>query len=293
MRSGVGWRKEWSIAILRGPSLDRLSSLGRINPVISRRDVDDVAAKFVADPFMIPRKDGWWMFFEVMNSQRGVGEIGVACSGCGLEWDYCGIVLKEPFHLAYPYVFEHDDEIWMIPASPSVEEVRLYRALRFPSEWTQEGVLLRGVRFRDSTVWPTREGWWMLTSTRVRSDLRLYCAPGLRGRWEEHPGSPLAGEGDMVARPGGRVVEDEEGRLVRWAQDGRVRYGGGIRGFRVRELSLSTYRDEAVPSLAIGASAVDPWRELGIHTIDAHRTRSGWVACVDGLGLSRRVGRNR
>jgi hypothetical protein len=34
------------------------------------------------------------------------GEIGLATSEDGLKWDYKQVVLNEPFHLSYPYVFE-------------------------------------------------------------------------------------------------------------------------------------------------------------------------------------------
>jgi hypothetical protein len=47
-------------------------------------------------------------------------------------------VLEEPHHLSYPFVFEQDGQIWMIPESGAARNVSLYRAVEFPHRWTRE-----------------------------------------------------------------------------------------------------------------------------------------------------------
>ena len=66
---------------------------------------------------MVRMKDVWYLFFEVMNSKSGKGEIGLAISKDCRAWTYQNIVLKEEFHLSYPYVFESDGDYYMIPES--------------------------------------------------------------------------------------------------------------------------------------------------------------------------------
>ncbi len=58
---------EWSIGIYAGTSPLDLLPHGRSNPVLTARDVTDVPAAFVADPFMIKNGPRWYMFFEVFN----------------------------------------------------------------------------------------------------------------------------------------------------------------------------------------------------------------------------------
>src|SRR5215213_9172561 len=68
----------WSIGIYTGDSPYRLKPATH-NPVLTRADVTDRSATFVADPFMIRHKNLWFMFFEVMtNTDRG--EIAFATS---------------------------------------------------------------------------------------------------------------------------------------------------------------------------------------------------------------------
>src|SRR5713226_8442616 len=106
----------WSIGIYTGASPLRLRPAGSaINPILTREDVQDVPAGFVADPFMVQRAGVWNMFFEVLNQATDRGEIGLATSSDGLSWTYQRIVLVEPFHLSYPYVFECQGECYMLP----------------------------------------------------------------------------------------------------------------------------------------------------------------------------------
>ena len=74
------------------------------NPVLTAADVWDVEADFVADPFLYYDGGIWYLFMEVLKSSYG-GVIGVANSLDGINWTYDRIVLEQPFHLSYPYVF--------------------------------------------------------------------------------------------------------------------------------------------------------------------------------------------
>src|SRR5260370_37084346 len=65
---------QWSIGIYAGASPVSLSPPdGLQNPVLTNKDVSDLAAQFVADPFMLRVGDTWYMFFEVMNRRGGEG----------------------------------------------------------------------------------------------------------------------------------------------------------------------------------------------------------------------------
>src|SRR5215475_12616288 len=104
----------WSIGIFSGATLSRLAPVQEA-AAISARDITDVKALFVADPFMIQVNNLWYMFFEVFNAPSDKGEIGLAVSRDGIHWDYQSIVLSEPFHISYPYVFYAGQDYYMIP----------------------------------------------------------------------------------------------------------------------------------------------------------------------------------
>src|SRR6266436_5727006 len=135
----------WSIGIYTGASpLDLGPANGVVNPILTSASVHDVPARFVADPFMVRRAGGWYMFFEVLNQATDRGEIGLATSSDGLGWTYQQIVLAEPFHLSYPYVFEWQGETYMLPETLGTQVVQLYRAETFPTCWSCVGSLVEG-----------------------------------------------------------------------------------------------------------------------------------------------------
>src|SRR5260221_9222629 len=124
----------WSIGIYTGASpLELRPASGVVNPILTRADVHDVPARFVADPFMMRRGGVWHMFFEVLNQATDRGEIGLATSSDGFGWTYQQIVLAEPFHLSYPYVFEWQGWTYLFPEPLWPQFGALYRAEAFPS----------------------------------------------------------------------------------------------------------------------------------------------------------------
>jgi hypothetical protein len=257
------------------------------NPILTARDVKDVEARFVADPFMIRQDGQFHLFFEVLNNPRNTGEIGYARSADLKTWQYMGIVLKERFHLSYPYVFEHDGEIYMIPECAKSNAVRLYRATAFPSRWEYETSLIKGRKRHDPLLDPSivrhNGHWYLFSYARKMNNLHLFTAPNLKGPWKEHPASPVVKASQSFARPGGRVVSHEDA-LYRYAQDGLPRYGSKAWAFRITELTPQSYREEKCPNGPVVAEGRDPWCNAGMHTVDAHKMENGrWIAFVDGL----------
>ncbi|MEJ2697221.1 MAG: hypothetical protein P8013_11290 [Candidatus Sulfobium sp.] len=279
----------WSIGIYTGTSpFDLAPAENAANPVLTARDVTDVPAEFVADPFMVHRDGTWYMFFEVLNSQKNLGDIALATSTDGFRWNYGKVVLSERFSLSYPYVFKWEDNYYMVPECNQIKGVRLYRAIDFPEKWVVAGTLLRGQRYSDSSLFRYDGLWWMFTATRSRprnnGRLRLYYAGRLEGPWTEHPASPVVKNNPKTARPGGRVVV-VGGSIVRYAQDDYPVYGRQVRAFRVTELSLASYREEPLGSAPVIAGSGSGWNAGRMHTVDPHRLGpDSWIAAVDGFG---------
>jgi hypothetical protein len=280
-------RQIFSIGIYVGASPLELGPAANGNPVLTRDSVSDVRASFVADPFMVNVNRTWHMFFEVMNTQARRGEIGLAISQDGLEWRYQQIVLREPFHVSYPYAFEWKNAYYMIPESYKAKSVRLYKAVEFPARWSFVTALVEGDDFVDPSIFHFDKRWWLFTDLArppsYAGTLRLFHAENLEGPWVEHPKSPVL-EGDPhIARPGGRVVA-WDGRIIRYAQDCCPVYGTQVRAFEITELTPTTYREQAIDSQPIIQASGKGWNESGMHHIDPHRRNDGqWIACVDGF----------
>ena len=279
----AGVTGRWSIGIYRGKSPFLFFSPPDINnPVLTYRDVTDVPAKFVADPFMVEENSTWYMFFEVMNARTNQGDIGLAISRDGFHWAYKQIVLNEPFHLSYPYVFKWKDEYYMIPESHEARSVRLYKAVDFPLEWSLVATLLDEDLYVDSSVFYFNDTWWLFSSPLESDTLRLYYAHDLIGPWVEHPKSPVVQGDKNIARPGGRVVI-ADGRIIRYTQDDDPIYGNQVRAFEISELTPASYKEKEVTTSPILRGSGKGWNAERMHHIDPHQIdENKWIACVDG-----------
>jgi hypothetical protein len=287
-------RDIWSISVYGAsdPLALRPHPSSKHQPLIAAAAVTDVAADFVADPFMIRHGSRWCMFFEVLESSSRRGVIALANSEDGLAWRYEKVVLREPFHLSYPYVFEWQAEFYMIPETSQASSIRLYRAVEFPQRWQFVCELMQGKFWDPSVIY--RDGLWWLFVMSGKASLSLYYASDLRGPWLDHPQNPLVKECRSSARPGGRLIV-RAGKVVRFAQDGERTYGGALRAFEVDELTTVSYREHERPESPVLGASGSGWNATGMHHADPHQIREGqWIACVDGnrqrLGFNWRAG---
>jgi hypothetical protein len=277
------------------------------NPVLTAAQVTDVPATFVADPFMIQVHQTWYMFFEIYQTQWQRGVIGLATSRDGWHWRYAGVVLQEPFHLSYPYVFTWQDDYYMVPETLEAGAIRVYRAADFPTTWVCVGSVLAG-QYADPSLFRADGKWWMLVcSTPFQHDtLCLYCADTLLGPWRAHAQNPLIRGDAHSARPGGRVTVLGEGpdgpaptqsrqgrgrpastqsrqRIIRYAQDDAPFYGRQVRAFEIIELTTTRYTEREVPESPVLQPSGAGWNAKGMHHIDPHRLDdTHWLASVDG-----------
>jgi hypothetical protein len=283
--------RDWSIGIYHGDSPFNFKAFkNRINPVLIAEDVTDVPAKFVADPFLVEHNSTWHLFFEVYNKKSKHGDIAVATSNDATKWKYKHIVIDEPFHLSYPYVFKWQNNYFLIPESHETNSVRLYKAVDFPSQWTFLGTLIEGRDFVDPSIVYFKNKWWIFVSELSNDILRLYYANDLLGPWKEHLQSPIVIGDKNIARPGGRVLIYED-RLFRYTQDGDPTYGNQIWAFEITELTAEIYKEEKVKEDPILKADGSGWNAKAMHHIDPHQIgKNKWIASVDGKGIYRVFG---
>ena len=76
-------RPIWSVGNYIGASLQTLAPHPRArNPVLTRHEVTDIPAAFVADPFIVRDGAQWLMFIEVKNAETGWRD----CARPQLRW---------------------------------------------------------------------------------------------------------------------------------------------------------------------------------------------------------------
>lgn len=272
----------YSIGIYEGLTPFELSDPEEIaNPVLTGADVVDIDARFVADPFIVFKDGGYTMFFEAMNRQSNLGEIGYAQSSDGRHWQYEKIVIREKFHLSYPYVFEWNNDYFMIPESCNDLSVRLYKARSFPDDWQYIGNILSGYSYVDASVFRHQDKWWLFVSTPESDSLNLYYSNELMSDWTPHPMNPIVKHNKHIARPGGRVVTFGD-KTYRLTQDDFPTYGIQVFAFEITELSEETYKENPVMEAPVVTGSGHGWNAKGMHHVDLHKIGGKFIAAVDG-----------
>ncbi len=214
------------------------------NPVLTAKDVTDREAAYVADPFLFHENGVWYMFMEVFD-QHTSGDIGLASSTDGYHWNYERIVLDEAFHLSYPYVFKVGATYYMIPETFQLNEVRIYKAIDFPDEWTYLATIITGRPFVDPSIFYYDGRYWLFVGEPENKTLYLYSSNSLTENWAEHPLSPVIQDNTNQARPGGRSFIFNGDQIIRIAQN----WGGGlkVRAFKVDVLDMNHYVEHELP----------------------------------------------
>lgn len=282
----VAEKEQWTIGIYEGDSpLNFPVPQNKWNPIFTAQDVTDRPAKFVADPFLVHEAETWYLFFEVYNLATEQGDLAIATSTDAKNWKYQQVIIDEPFHLSYPYVFKWQDEYYLIPESFEANSIRLYRAVDFPTQWEYVTTLVDNVERVDNSIVRYNDRWWLFSATTSNDTLHLYYADELLGPWQEHPASPIVENDTHKARPSGRIVLYDD-HLYRYTMDVSPDVGTHqVWAYEITDISPTTYAEELAKDTPIVQPSGSGWNAQAMHQLDPQEIGPGqWVASVDGFG---------
>lgn len=206
--------------------------------------------RYLADPFVIRREGRDICFVEDFNCATQRGAIS-AYELKGTNAERLGIVIDEPFHMSFPYLFELDGALYMCPETSEQREIRVYRCTEFPLKWQLEKVLMSQVNAVDSMLFERDGRWWMLTNIdpagtgEICSELFLFSADSpLSTSWQAHAANPVLFDAGH-ARNGGLLSDGIS--LYRVSQrQGFDRYGKGSQINQIVRLDDEHYEERCV-----------------------------------------------
>lgn len=208
---------------------------------------------FWADPFLFERQGRVYAIFEEYVYRDYRAHISVAEIRNDGTLGESRVALKRPYHLSYPFVFEHGGELYMIPETGQNRTIEIYRCARVPDRWVLEKTLMRDVRAVDATLVEHANLWWMFVNLASEGgstwdELHVFYSDSpLTDRWIPHPMNPVISD-VRSARPAGRIFR-QDGSLIRPSQDSSVRYGYALNLNRIKTLTTSEYEEELLERL--------------------------------------------
>ena len=213
--------------------------------------LDDPLGEFHADPFALRIGGRAVVLTEYMPRPGERGEIMARDLADNGSLGAPSAALRLPVHLSYPYLIEQDGVRYCIPESVQANSVLLFRAVGSEPRWIFDCRLIDGFAAADSTV-IRHDGRFWLFCTRytpgrgnpANSELHIWHASELRGRWIPHAHNPVKVDRSNARPAGTPFVHD--GELFRPAQDCSRTYGGSIKINRVTALTENAFAEEMV-----------------------------------------------
>ena len=203
--------------------------------------------RFWADPFIYVRDGKYYLFIEELLYSTRRGRIVCLTLDDQMNITSNQVVLERPYHLSYPFLLEHEGQLYMIPETGENKGIELYRCTRFPDQWEFEKNLISNIYAVDATLVKAQDKWWLFANIKSETGstwdtLHLYSADSpIADNWTPHPKNPIVKD-IKSARPAGRVFS-ENGALIRPSQDCSVRYGYALNFNRIVTLNEIDYAE--------------------------------------------------
>jgi hypothetical protein len=229
--------------------------------------VRDDGRRYYADPFLLQHGGRTFLFVEEYVHAERKGSIAMA-EVIGDRLTSTPVpVLRRPYHLSYPHVFEADGEILMIPETGENCTLELYRATEFPLKWELVQVLMKGGVYSDATPLFHQGRWWLfvtvdMTGSATQDELSIFHSDAITGPWRPHAANPVKSD-SRSSRSGGRIIKDGD-RLFRPAQDCDRHYGTGLVWFEITELTPTRFSERKV----LAWDARSDLGAIGLHSFD-------------------------
>jgi hypothetical protein len=230
---------------------------------------DQAEFTYLADPFGIWQGDILHIFAEAYDYRTKRGVIHRFAYDKSFKLIDSALAMAAPHHLSYPFIIEHEEQIYMLPEAYESGRLTLFRAKEFPGGWEPVCDLLDQPAI-DASVTHHNGLWWMfytLPGPNRHAESALYVASSknLTGPWKAHDQNPVQ-RGMESSRPGGTPVV-VDGELLVPTQDCTQSYGGAINLLHVSDLTPTTWQARMTRHFA-GKDFAGAWTD-GLHTLSA------------------------
>ncbi len=255
------YKEQWVLYYAKNESNQTLvSSLDQYLPLLPTKDF------FWADPFVVDKGNSSYIFFEELPFASNKGHLCVVALNHDTDTVSKPVkIMDKNYHLSYPFVFEYENDYYMIPESSADKKIKLYRAKNFPDNWEEYMVLMDNIEAIDATLHYHNNQWWLFAciieknDLFVGEDLHIFYSDCLFSRqWTPHPMNPVVSD-IARARPAGKIFEFG-GALYRPSQNSTQRYGRCTNFNKIEYLDEHHYKErfisEITPDYIDGAISI-------------------------------------
>ena len=234
-----------------------ISDAEKLSDISGANIIANPTGKYFADPFVIRHNGRTICFVEEFRYEEGYGCISAIELYEDDGYEILGSVIREDFHMSFPFVFEFEKRLYMVPETEAAGQLRLYVCDSFPMKWRYVKPCIDDLAAVDPLVFEYDGLWWLLCGIPIEAgnerDVALhvfFSSSPLDSRWEAHPLNPVLVD-NCNARNGGMLDGDGELPIRVRQNQGFNRYGTGFSLARIFHLSPSTYEEREIDRLTV------------------------------------------
>lgn len=233
--------ERWSLFLGTGPFMNAVLS--------SSEPLEIPSNEFWADPFLFTSKGETYVFFENYSYRTKRGKI--SCRKIkGTKLLDIVDVLDLEYHLSFPYIFEENGEIFLMPETSENERLELYRGVSFPVKWELYATAFEGETVADAFFYTDEdhEKWLFLNkqvmeTAPMNSELYIYNVDSLKfENLQPHSQNPVIIDA-RVARIGGAVFKHAGERYRPSQRNVDAIYGRALNINKIEKLSIQEYSE--------------------------------------------------
>lgn len=239
----------------------------------------------LADPFLFVYNNALFLFFEDKRLYHP-GVISMVSTIDLKRWSAPQVVLEEPFHLSYPWVFKDSGNIYMIPETSSDHSIRLYEATSNKlDKFKYCTTIMKNtdnniyIDYSDTSVYKKNGTYYLMTTVNKNgvNELGLYISERLQGPYSLHPASPVY-VGNKYGRNAGNLLE-YNGKLYRVAQDCEYRYGDDVHLLEIDIINKQEYKEHIVNCNLLAKKT--GFYKQGGHQVNFVKFRDNFIVSAD------------
>ncbi len=240
--------ENWQLGIIKARTAD---ILGGLQYEIDLEEVDFLQAKnanfYYADGFVIKEGERLLVLFEDYSYKDRLGHLSSVWFN---ERDYTFTkpvtLLKEPWHLSYPFVFKHNGITYCIPECKDSNNVELYKLDLNTLKLVHSRTLIKDIEAVDPSLVYHQNHWYMFftAGNATNTELHIWHAENLEDEFVPHVLNPVKSNVSN-SRPAGSIFY-LDGKLYRPSQDCSRSYGGRIIINEVKILTEQFYLEQTV-----------------------------------------------
>lgn len=245
------------------------------------KEIKNPPGRFFADPFVIELENRKIIFVEDYFFKDNKGRIS-AIEITNDNEELLGVVLEEDFHLSFPFLFQENDKLYMIPECCDSNQIRLYECIEFPMKWKFQFTLMDCVSAVDSILIKKEDIWFLLTnicSADIKnhsSELHIFYSDKLfSNNWTPIKQTNPVKFDSREARNGGIIFDRGKIYRVNQVQTPET-YGYSLKINLIKKLDKYSYLEETVEEInpnfkknIVGTHHFNSYKNISV--IDFHR----------------------